>query len=200
MNNKKVLLINTHLTYPNWSEGQLNAAFQQKAKSFFLSKGFEVLETKVEEGYNVEEEVEKHLEADFIILQTPINWFGAPWIYKKYVDEVFNGGFHNETFLKSDGRTRENPDAQYGTGGKMTAKKFMVSCTWNAPKESFDDPGQYLYRGRSTEDALIHITSNYRFCGVEIVPDHNCFNIYKGGNNEAVLEEYPAHLEKVFKI
>jgi Flavodoxin-like fold len=25
-----------------------------------------------------------------VILQTPVNWFSAPWIYKKYVDEVFD--------------------------------------------------------------------------------------------------------------
>jgi modulator of drug activity B len=90
---KRVLLINAHLTYPNRSEGFLNQAFHQKAKDFFLSKGFEVLETKVEDGYNVDIEVEKHLAADIIVLQTPINWFSTPWIYKKYVDEVFDGGF-----------------------------------------------------------------------------------------------------------
>lgn len=197
---KKALLINTHLTYPNWSEGLLNDAFHKKAKDFFLSKSFDVYETIVENGYNIDEEVQKHLEADIIILQTPINWFSAPWIYKKYVDEVFNRGLENKTFLEGDGRTRQDPDSQYGTGGKMTEKKFMVSSTWNAPKESFNDPQQYLYQGRSTSDALIHITSNYRFCGVQIVPDYNCFNVYKGGDVDKSLENYPKHLEKVFDL
>lgn len=75
---KKVLLIDTHLTYPNWTEGTLNNSFYQIAKDFFSSKSYEVLETKVEKGYNTEEEVEKHLQADLVILQTPVNWFGAP--------------------------------------------------------------------------------------------------------------------------
>ena len=88
-NSKKVLLINTHLTYPNWTEGRLNNAFVQIAKDFFNSKSFQVLEIKIEDGYNADEEVEKHLEADIVILQMPVNWFGAPWIYKKYVKEVF---------------------------------------------------------------------------------------------------------------
>ena len=199
-NTKKALLINTHLTYPNWSEGKLNDAFHQKAKDFFLSKGFEVLETKVEEGYDANEEVEKHLEADIIILQTPINWFGAPWIYKKYVDEVFNGGLQDERFLSGDGRTREDTTKQYGTGGKMQGKKFMVSATWNAPKASFDDPNQVLFEGRSTADVLIQITSNYRFCGVDIVADYNCFDIFKDGNIVGTLEKYPEHLEQVFEL
>lgn len=197
---KKVLLINTHLSYPNWSEGKLNDAFHQKAKVFFLSKGFEVLETKVEDGYDANEEVEKHIEADFIILQTPINWFGAPWIYKKYVDEVFNSGLFSEKFLSGDGRTREDATKQYGTGGKMQGKKFMVSATWNAPKASFDDPNQVLFEGRSTADVLIQITSNYRFCGVDIVADYNCFDIFKDGDIVGTLEKYPEHLEQVFKL
>lgn len=197
---KKVLLINTHLTYPNWSEGKLNDAFHQKAKDFFLSKGFEVLETKVEEGYDANEEVEKHLEADIIILQTPINWFGAPWIYKKYADEVFNGGLQDARFLSGDGRTREDATKQYGTGGKMQGKKFMVSATWNAPRASFDDPNQVLFEGRSTADVLIQITSNYRFCGVDIVADYNCFDIFKDGDIVGTLEKYPEHLEHVFEL
>lgn len=197
---KKVLLINTHLTYLGWSEGTLNASFQQKAKEFFEVNNFEVLETKVEDGYNANEEVEKHIEADIIILQTPINWFGAPWIYKKYVDDVFNSGLQTQKFLAGDGRTREDATKQYGTGGKMQGKKFMVSATWNAPKASFDDPNQVLFEGRSTADTLIQITSNYRFCGVAIVPDYNCFDIFKDGDIPKDLQNYPKHLEKIFNL
>lgn len=197
---KKVLLINTHLNYPNWSEGTLNASFYQKAKDFFLTNGFEVLETKVEDGYNADEEVEKHLEADIVILQTPINWFGAPWIYKKYVDEVFNSGLHSAKFLFGDGRTREDVTKQYGTGGKMQGKKFMVCSTWNAPKASFDDQNQVLFEGRSTADILIAMTSNYRFCGVDVVADYNCFDIFKNGDIAGDLENYPKHLKKVFGL
>ncbi|SHF25686.1 NAD(P)H-dependent oxidoreductase [Chryseobacterium vrystaatense] len=197
---KKVLLINTHLTYPNWSEGVLNDAFNQKAKDFFGGNQFEVLETKIEDGYNVDEEVEKHMQADIIILQTPINWFGTPWIYKKYIDEVFNSGLHSGKFLSGDGRTREDASKQYGTGGKLQGKKFMVCATWNAPKASFNDPDQVLFKGRSTEDILIQITSNYLFCGVEIVPDYNCFDIFKDGDIAGDLENYPKHLQKVFDL
>jgi modulator of drug activity B len=121
---KKVLLINTHLSYPNFSEGKLNASFHQKAKEFFEANDFKVLETKVEDGYDADEEVEKHLEADIIILQTPINWFGAPWIYKKYVDAVFSSAGISKKFLENDGRTREDPSRQYGTGGYLQGKKI----------------------------------------------------------------------------
>ena len=197
---KKVLLLNTHLTYSNWSEGTLNNSFVQKAKDFFESKSFEVLETKVEEGYNPEEEVEKHLQADIVILQTPVNWFGAPWIYKKYVDEVFNSGLNNQKFLLGDGRTREDITKQYGTGGKMQGKKFMICATFNAPNESFDNPSQTLLQGKGTADLFLNITSNYKFCGVEIIDGFNCFDIFKDGDIAKDLENYPKYLEKKFNL
>ncbi|QOG01562.1 NAD(P)H-dependent oxidoreductase [Flavobacterium sp. MDT1-60] len=195
-NPKKVLLINAHLTYPNFSEGILNASFYQKAKEFFEANNFGILETKVEDGYDTEQEVEKHLQADIIILQTPINWFGAPWIYKKYVDDVFSSAGISKKFLENDGRTKEDPSRQYGTGGYLQGKKFMVSATWNAPKASFDDPKQVLFQGRSTADFFIPITSNYRFCGVDIIPDYNCYDIYKDGDISKDLENYPIHLKE----
>jgi modulator of drug activity B len=116
------------------------------------------------------------------------------------VDEIFNSGLHSAKFLSGDGRTREDLTKQYGTGGKMQGKKFMVCSTWNAPKASFDDSNQNLFEGRSTADVLIQITSNYRFCGVEIVPDYNCFDIFKDGDITGDLENYPKHLEKVFEL
>ena len=198
-NTNKVLLINTHLTYTNWAEGKLNDSFIQRAKGFFESKGFEVLETKVEDGYNAEEEVEKHLQADIIILQTPVNWFGAPWIYKKYVDEVFNSGLNSEKFLSGDGRTREDLTKQYGTGGKLQGKKFMICATFNAPSQSFNNPAQTLMQGKGTEDLFLNITSNYKFCGVEIREGYNCFDIFKDGDIAKDLENYPNHLEKLLK-
>ncbi|MDF2551045.1 MAG: mdaB 1 [Chryseobacterium sp.] len=195
---KNVLLINTHLTYPNWTEGTLNNSFFKVAKDFFESKYYEVLETTVEDGYNADEEVEKHLKADIVILQTPLNWFGAPWIYKKYVDEVFNSAFASKSLLTGDGRTPENPTAQYGTGGLMQGKKFMICATWNAPAEAFDDPNQYLFAGKGLTDIFLHITSNYRFCGYDIMDSYNCFDIYRRTDIAKDVENYPAHLVKVF--
>lgn len=199
-NSKKVLLINTHLTYPNWTEGKLNDSFIEIARQFFKSNNYEVLETKIEAGYNPDEEVEKHLQADIVVLQTPVNWFGAPWIYKKYVDEVFNSGLHSQKFLSGDGRTREDMKKQYGTGGNMQGKQFMISATWNAPAEAFGNPDQILMQGKTTSDLFLNISSSYRFCGFDILPDYNCFDIYKSGSIINDLENYPAHLTKVLEL
>ncbi|MFV5689629.1 NAD(P)H-dependent oxidoreductase [Flavobacterium sp. ZT3R25] len=199
-NNKKVLLINTHLTYPSFTEGTLNNSFIQKAKDFFEAKGFEVLETKIEDGYNADEEVKKHLEADIVILQMPVNWFGAPWIYKKYVDEVFNSGLVSKSFLTGDGRTPEDSTKQYGTGGLLQGKKFMICATWNAPAEAFDNPENKMFEGKGFADIYLPITSNYRFSGYDIIDSYNCFDILRRNDIAKDLEKYPIHLEQTFKI
>lgn len=197
---KKALLINAHLTYPNWTEGKLNNSFYQIAKDFFATHSFEVLETTIEDGYNPEEEEKKHLEADIVILQMPVNWFGAPWIYKKYVDEVFNSGLFSKSFLTGDGRTKDDPAKQYGTGGLLQGKKFMICATWNAPAEAFDNPSQQLMQGKSTADLFLNITSNYRFCGYDIVPGYNCFDIFRRDDIAKDLENYPGHLQRMFDL
>ncbi|MEC5145799.1 NAD(P)H-dependent oxidoreductase [Chitinophaga sp. 212800010-3] len=198
MNSKKnALLINTHLTYPNRSEGRLNASLQNVARDFFISKGYAVLETKVEDGYDPVEEVAKHLQADIIILQTPINWFGAPWIYKKYADELFEAGHAKREFLEGDGRSRLDSTRQYGSGGKLLGKKFMVSATWNAPGEAFGDSEQRLMKGKTTADLLLNITSNYAFCGCVILPGFNSFDVVKNGTPKEDLENYSIHLAGV---
>jgi modulator of drug activity B len=168
----ETLIINAHLTYPGWSEGKLNLAFMDLAKAFFLKRGDQVVETFIERGYDPEEEVKKHAAANLVILQTPVNWFSAPWIYKKYVDEVFNVGLTQKVLLEGDGRTRKDQSGQYGTGGKMRGKKFMISATWNAPREAFDNLNGVLYGGKGTADLFLHITSNHKFTGYDILPNY----------------------------
>lgn len=193
-----ILIINAHLTYPGWSEGKLNLTFMKTAKAFFLERGDKVAETFIERGYEPEEEVHKHLEADLVILQTPVNWFSAPWIYKKYVDEVFNLGLQKQLLLEGDGRTRSDLSKQYGTGGKMQGRKFMISATWNAPREAFDNPKGSLFSGKDMSDVFLHITSNYKFCGYDILPAFGVFDVFKNPDIPQALEDYKKHLEGMF--
>lgn len=192
-----ILIINTHLTYPGWSEGKLNRTFTDAAKAFFTERGHQVTETWVERGYTPEEEVAKHMAADLVILQTPVNWFGAPWIYKKYVDEVFNAGLATKAFLEGDGRTRSDPGRQYGTGGKMQGRKFMISATWNAPRQAFGNPDGVLMGGKGTADLFLAITANYKFVGYDILPDFGAFDIFKQAPDiPRALANYEQHLEQ----
>jgi len=191
----KTLIINAHLNHSGWSEGKLNLAFMDLAKTFLSERGHDVAETFVERGYKPEEEAQKHAAAGLVILQTPVNWFGAPWIYKKYADEVFNAALTTKTLLEGDGRTRRDPTRQYGMGGKIQGRKFMISATWNAPRGTFDNPHSFLFGGKGTADLFLNITSNHKFCGCDILPDFGIFDIFKNPDFPRAFADYKRHLE-----
>lgn len=48
-------------------------------------KGFDIQTTTMQNDDNVDEEIEKHRWADVHILQTPCNWMGVPWTFKKNI-------------------------------------------------------------------------------------------------------------------
>ena len=191
---KKVLIINAHQFYEGISEGKLNKTIIVVTKAALEAKGCEVKLTEIEKGYDIDEEVQKHLWADIIITQSPVYWFGAPWIHKKYIDEIFTTGLIQQNLLIDDGRTRTDPSRQYGTGGKMQGKKHMLSLTWNAPKEAFGNKDQILFAGKNVDEVFIATTSAYKFCGVEIVPSFSCHDVVKAVDVENDTKRIKQHL------
>jgi modulator of drug activity B len=191
-----ILLINASQPIPGMAEGKLNAAIASVIKEELEARGDVVRSTNIDKGYDISEEVEKHLWADIIITQSPVYWFGNPWIYKKYVDEVFNAGLLRGSMVVNDGRTRSDPSKQYGTGGKMHGKKYMLSLTWNAPSEAFNDKSQMLFEGKSVDDVFVFNTANYKFCGVDIIPSFSCHDVLKGNGIESDVERLKRHLAK----
>ena len=194
---KNVLIINARQVYPGFASGRLNDTMVDVLKHDMERRGYRVKLTDIEDGYDIEDEVDKHVWADLIILQSPVYWFGTPWIYKKYVDEVFTAGLVEQRLLVDDGRSRQDPRKQYGTGGKMQGKQYMLSLTWNAPEESFGDPGQVLFRGKTVDDVFVSNTANYRFCGAEILPSFSCHDVVKQADIERDILKLRQHLATV---
>ena len=192
---KNILIINAHQFYENFSEGKLNSTMVDVAKNEFLQKNYNVKTTIIDGGYDIEEEVEKHLWADVIITQSPVYWFNTPWTHKKYIDEVFTCGLVQQNLIIDDGRSRDDVNKHYGTGGKMQGKKFMLSLTWNAPKKAFDDKRQFLYEGKSVDDALLSVTTNYKFCGSRILPSFSCYDVIKNPNINDDISSYINHIK-----
>lgn len=194
---KNILIINAHQPYP-FSEGKLNRTLADLASNTLEAQGHAIRYTTSAETYSVEEELEKHQWGDYIILQSPVNWMGAPWSFKKYMDEVYTAGMGGE-LCQGDGRTTENPTKNYGKGGTLTGKKYMLSLTLNAPAESFDDKNEYLFQGKGIDDLLFPMHMNFRFFGMEPVETFACFDVMKNPQIEADLQRYKTHLNKVFK-
>ena len=193
---KKVFIINGHQYYP-FAEGNLNAALTEKATQFFEEKGCEVRVTTMKDEYEVEKEIENHLWADIVFLQTPVNWMGVTWSFKKYMDEVYTAGMFGQ-LCNGDGRSAEAPKANYGAGGNLTHTKYMISLTFNAPKEAFDNANEYLFAGKSVDDLLFPQHMNFKFFGMQELPTFACYDVMKNATIAQDFERFEAHLKRNF--
>ena len=193
---KNILIINAHEYYP-FSEGTLNNALFERAASHLTDKEYEVQTTTMKDNYDVDTEVQKHQWADAIILQTPCNWMGVPWSFKKYMDMVYSAGMFG-ALCDGDGRTRSDPWKQYGSGGTLVGKKYLISLTFNAPKEAFNDPDQYLFQGKSVDDLFFPMHMNFRFFGMEPMETFACHDVMKNPDIDNDFARFEAHLSKHF--
>ena len=191
-----ILIINAHHKYP-FAEGRLNGSLVQKADELLTAGGHTTRVVTIDDGWDVERELENHQWADIVLLQTPVNWMGVPWTFKKYMDEVYTAGMGGQ-LCDGDGRHREAPEKQYGSGGTLVGKKYMLSLTFNAPKESFDDAGQFLFQGKGVDDLLFPMHMNFRFFGMEPLPTFACFDVMKNAEVENDFKRFAAHLGENF--
>ncbi|ELA8350225.1 NAD(P)H-dependent oxidoreductase [Vibrio alginolyticus] len=191
-----VLIINAHEPSP-FSSGKLNATLVDKAATLLQEKGHEVRIVTMQQEHVVDEQLANFEWADRVILQSPINWMTIPWSFKKYMDEVFTAGMGG-ALCAFDGRTAEEPKKNYGTGGTRVDTKYMLSLTFNAPKESFDDPNEYLFQGKSVDDLMFHMHANFRFFGMSTLPTFACFDVMKNADIENDFKRFEEHLNENF--
>ncbi|MBY6116012.1 NAD(P)H-dependent oxidoreductase [Mameliella alba] len=192
----KILILNGSQPY-EFAPGKLNASFAERARAWLQEQGHEVRLTTVAEGYDVEAEVDNHIWADTVILQFPVNWMGAPWSFKKYMDEVYTAGMDGR-LCAGDGRVVEAPKANYGMGGSLKGTTYMLSATFNAPRESFDNAAEPFFEGMSMDDLLRPVHLNAKFFGMAPLPSFGSFDVMKNPEIEADFARFDAHLARVF--
>jgi len=193
---KHALIINAHQEYP-FSPGKLNQSVANKISHHLEHNGYEIKTTHMKEEWVVEDELAKHTWADVVILQTPVNWMGTPWTFKKYMDEVYTSGMFG-ILCQNDGREEANPKANYGTGGSLNGTKYMLSLTFNAPREAFDDEKEYLFQGKSVDDLFFPQHMNFRFFGMKPLPTFSCYDVLKNPDIEQDFARLNDHLANVF--
>ena len=191
---KNVFLINGH-QYWEIAKGELNKSLIELARNHLIAKDYSVKMTHIDDAYDAKEEVEKMMWADFIIFQTPVYWFSIPWGFKKYIDEVYMAGYG--IMFDDDGRTRSEPEKNYGTGGLMQGKKYMLSTTWNAPRGAFNDEAE-IFEGKDMDDVFFHFHKAQQFVGLEQLPSFSCYDVLKNPNIESDFKHYEEHLDNIF--
>lgn len=193
---RNVFIINAHEAYP-FAPGRLNRTLAERAAVTLTARGYDVRSRDMTDEWEVDEEVEHHLWADAVILQTPVNWMGVPWSFKRYMDHVYTAGMDGR-LCAGDGRTRADATRPYGSGGALTGKRYMLSATFNAPREAFDDPRQGFFEGRGLDDLFWPMHLNFRFFGMEALPSFACFDVMKNPEVAADLERFGIHLSAHF--
>ncbi|WCP69278.1 NAD(P)H-dependent oxidoreductase [Vibrio tubiashii] len=191
-----VLIINAHEPSP-FSQGRLNASLVEKARGILAEKGHQVRVVTMQDELVVEDQLAHFEWADRVILQSPVNWMTIPWSFKKYMDEVFTAGMGG-ALCAFDGRTEEEPKKNYGTGGTRTNTKYMLSLTFNAPEESFNNEKEYLFQGKSVDDLMFHMHANFRFFGMSALPTFASFDVMKNPQIDTDFARFESHLDEHF--
>lgn len=194
---KNALIINAYEAYEGIGEGRLNRTIFEIAKETLEKKGYEVETTVIEEGYSIDEELQKNIKADVIFVNFPVYWFSIPALFKKYMDEVYAFAYANGFLSIGDGRTRSDSNKKYGSGGLKKGTKYMLTSTWNAPLEAFTEPGQF-FEGKSADDILVGVHKTYQFFDMQALPSFEVYNVFKEPGNNEDLRDFRKHIESVF--
>ncbi|GAA0341254.1 NAD(P)H-dependent oxidoreductase [Morganella psychrotolerans] len=188
-----ILLINGGQVFGH-SSGQLNRTLHDIASAHLTASGHNIKETQVDEGYNTDEEINKFIWADVIVYQMPGWWMMMPWKVKKYMDDIYTAG-HGELY-ENDGRTRRDPKKQYGTGGLLQGKKYMLSVTWNAPEEAFNEFGNF-FDGRGVDGVYFAFHKSQQFLGMSQLKTFMVNDVIKEPAVEQNIAEYKRHLTMI---
>ncbi len=188
----KVLILNGGKTFAH-SKGQLNETLVTVAEQHLRSLNHEVKVTHIDQGYDIETEIEKWVWADVVIQQTPAWWMGVPWIVKKYIDDVFTLG-HGRLY-ESDGRSRHNAEQKYGSGGLLQGKKYLLSVTWNAPEEAFTDSQQF-FEGKGVDGVYFPMHKAHQFLGMSPLNTFMCNDVIKNPDIDNDISRFKAHLTR----
>lgn len=189
-----ILLINGGQVFGH-SAGQLNRTLHDIAAEHLTTSGHNIQETQVDEGYNIDEEINKFMWADVIVYQMPSWWMMMPWKVKKYMDDIYTTG-HGKLY-ENDGRTRRDPKKQYGTGGLLQGKKYMLSVTWNAPEEAFNEFGNF-FDGRGVDGVYFAFHKSQQFLGMSQLKTFMVNDVIKEPAVEQNIIKYKYHLTTVF--
>jgi len=181
MTTKPTLLIINGAETRGVAQGQLNKTLFDTAKTQ-LQSHYQILETHVASGYKIAEEQAKFTQADLVLFQYPVFWFGVPAVLKSYLDTIYE---HGVFFEGSD---------QYGKGGLLQGRRYLLSTTWNAPEQVFSNPEQF-FDGRSLEELLLAMHKTQQYVGMQSLASFAAFDVVANPHIEQQVQRWREHLQ-----
>ena len=107
---------------------------------------------------DIRKERQRVSSADIIVLQYPIQWYSAPAIMKRWLEEVFTFGFAHDA-----------------KGGLLNGKKLIISMTSGAPESQYHIGERQNYPMDVYQLPLVQLAN---LCGMDF-----CGMVYTGGYN-----------------
>ncbi|MEG5734912.1 NAD(P)H-dependent oxidoreductase [Enterobacter bugandensis] len=189
-----ILIINGAKSF-NFARGELNELYVNTANEVLSHLGHTISVTRADSNFDPQNEISRILNSDILIYQMPGWWMGEPWTVKKWIDEVFTEG--HGSLYESDGRTRSDGSKKYGSGGLLQNKKYMLSLTWNAPLEAFNDPEQF-FEGVGVDGLYLHLHKANQFLGMRSLPTFITNDVVKSPDVENEIRRFSDHLIATF--
>jgi modulator of drug activity B len=197
---KKIFIINGGQHFAH-SGGKFNHTVLEWDKQYFTPEnGFELRTTDINEVYDLATEVEKFVWADVVIYHTPVWWFSMPYKLKEYIDTVFTAG-HRKGIYYSDGRKSENPERNYGTGGSLHGRSYLLTTSWNAPEAAFTLANEFFNETSVDDGVMFGFHRMNAFTGMKKMDSFHFHDLEKNGSIERIenyRQEYLAHINKIF--
>lgn len=189
-----IYIVNAGIPFGS-SKGELNKHLTQVAVETLEAMGHQVKTVAIADGYDLQKEVENLVWANSIIYQQPAWWMGGPWQLKKYIDDVFMQGAG--VLFSDDGRSHADTSKKYGSGGLVQGKTYMISATWNAPLEAFNDPQQF-FEGKGMDAVYFPFHKAQQFLGMTALPSFMCNDVHKNPQIATDVKRYEEHLRAHF--
>ena len=197
---KKIFIINGGQHFAH-SGGKFNHTILEWDKQYFMPEnGFELKSTDINEAYDLIAEVEKFVWADVVIYHTPVWWFNMPYKLKQYIDTVFTAGHRNGIYY-SDGRKSDNPERNYGTGGSLHGRNYLLTTSWNAPETAFTLADEFFNQTSVDDGVMFGFHRMNAFTGMKKMDSFHFHDLEKNGNIERIenyRKAYLSHINKAF--
>lgn len=195
---KNIFVINGSHPFAH-SGGKFNQTLFNRTIDYFKrSDKYVVRSVQVGDDYDAIEEVENFKWADLIVYHTPIWWFQLPFGFKKYIDTVFTEGHQNGIYT-SDGRSRSNPEINYGTGGLMHGKKYILTTSWNAPKTAFTLENEFFDQRSVDNGVMFGFHKMNAFAGLTLLATHHFHDMEKNADVPLELNQYDSFLHNTMR-
>lgn len=177
-----ILIIDGAEIRNNRALGDLNSTISTLFLDHFREENNVVI-TNIFGGYNVQEERNKLMAADLVILQFPVYWFSVPGYTKRYIDDVFDS---NQLCGGND---------IYGHNGKLKGK-YILSATWNAHEDQFGtDHG--FFEGMTVDQVFTPIHKAFQYIGLEHAGTLSIHDVIKNPEYNRFEKEFYTFIESI---